>query len=239
MSTELTGKVMSKRALRRKNSYYSNEAESVSTSRINPLGILFLSFALLSEIYLIVKYIGKESSAYYSLLLLGFGTTALIGMIWLTKGRFITYELPFMKDAWSGLVYLFAVGSLVALIGVMMVIVQASFRYALELVDVYFYYLAAAVIEEAFFRMFFISLFIQKYPNKKIGIIIGVFMSSFIFMICHWASYGHSLSLMLSMFFGGLLFSAYYLAFKDITISMLAHLIINLIVIQTTIIGVY
>ena len=238
MPTELTGKVMSKRALRRKN-IYSREASSLSTSRINPLGLLMLSFALLSEIYLIGKYIGKETSAYYSILLFGLGTVALIGMIWLTKGKFITYELPFMKDIWAGLVYILAIGSLVAVIGVMQVILKTSFRYALELVDVYFYYLAAAVIEEAFFRMFFISLFIQKYPNKRIGPIMGVLLSSFIFMIAHWASYGQSLPLMLSMFFGGLLFSAYYLAFKDITITMLAHLIINLIVIQTTIIGVY
>ena len=236
--SELTGKVMSKRALRRKNSY-SREASSLIISQINPLGLLMLSFALLSEIYLIVKYIGKETSAYYSLLLFVLGTIALMGMIWLTKGKFITYELPFMKDIWSGIVYILAIGSLVAIIGVVMVILQASFRFALELVDVYFYYLAAAVIEEAFFRMFFISLFVQKYPNKKIGMIIGVFLSSFIFMIAHWTIYGTSLSLMLSMFFGGLLFSAYYLVFKDITIPMLAHLIINLIVIQTTIIGVY
>ncbi|KKK44099.1 hypothetical protein LCGC14_0931820 [marine sediment metagenome] len=229
---------MSKRALRRKNNS-PRESISLRSSRINPLGILMLSFALLSEIYLIVKYIGKETSAYYSILLFGLGTIALIGMLWLTKGKFITYELPFMKDIWSGITYILAISSLVAVIGIMMLILQASFRFALELIDVYFYYLAAAVIEEAFFRMFFISFFIQKYPNKRIGIIIGVFVSSFIFMIAHWASYGDSLSLMLSMFFGGLLFSAYYLVFKDITISMLAHLIINLIVIQTTIIGVY
>lgn len=238
MPSELTGKVISKRALRRRDNY-SREARSIISSKINPLGLLMLSFALLSEIYLIVKYIGKETSAYYSLLLFGLGTVALIGMIWLTKGRFITYELPFMKNIWSGIVYILAIGSLVAIIGIMMLFLKASFRYALELVDVYFYYLAAAVIEEAFFRMFFISLFIHKYPNKRIGIIIGVFVSSFIFMIAHWASYGHSLSLMLSMLFGGFLFSAYYLAFKDITIPMFAHLIINLIVIQTTIIGVY
>lgn len=238
MPSKLTGKVMSKRALKRKYSY-SGETRSSISSKINPLGLLMLSFALLSEIYLIVKYIGKETSVYYSMLLFVLGTVAVIGMIWLTKGKFITYELPFMKDIWSGIVYIFAIFSLVAVIGIMMLILQASFRYALELVDVYFYYLAAAVIEEAFFRMFFISLFIEKYPNKKIGLIMGVFLSSFIFMIAHWASYGTSLSLMLSMFFGGLLFSAYYLVFKDITIPMLAHLIINLIVIQTTVIGVY
>ncbi len=230
---------MSKRALRRKTIYSREGARLTSSSKINPLGLLMLSFALLSEIYLIVKYIGKETSIYYSMLLFGLGTIALIGMIWLTKGKFITYELPFMKDIWSGIVYILAILSLVALIGTMMIVLKASFRYALELVDIYFYFLAAAVIEEAFFRMFFISLFVQKYPNKKMGLIMGVLVSSFIFMIAHWDSYGYSLPLMLSMFFGGILFSLYYIGFKDITISMLAHLIINLIVIQTTIIGVY
>jgi len=68
MPSELTGKVMSKRALRRKN-ISSREASSLIISQINPLGLLMLSFALLSEIYLIVKYIGKEPSAYYSILL--------------------------------------------------------------------------------------------------------------------------------------------------------------------------
>ncbi|GAH43698.1 unnamed protein product, partial [marine sediment metagenome] len=92
-----------------------------------------LSFALLSEIYLIVKYIGKETSIYYCMLLFGLGTVALIGMIWLTKGRFITYELPFMKDVISGVVYFLAIGSLVAVIGIMQVILKTSFRYALEL----------------------------------------------------------------------------------------------------------
>jgi len=232
----MSEKVLSVRMAKREAKYSRKEVE-MDQLKVNPLGLLLWSFALLAEVYLIVKYLGIEISAIYSVILFILGFSALIGVLWLTKGRFITYELPFIKSGWHGMKYLLGIFSLVAAIGIMMILLQASFRYALETIDIYFYYLAAAVLEETFFRLFLISFFI-KILSDKIGrmgaAVIGVFISSLVFMLAHWSAYGHSAYLMSSMLLGGVIFSIYYLAFKDITITMLGHLIINLIVVATT-----
>jgi len=227
----MSEKVLSVRMVGKRNKYGSKNNQ-LDFLKFNPFSLLLLLFSLLAEIYLIVKYYGREVTAYYSILLFVLGTTALIGVIWLNKGNFITYELPFMKSGWEGGKYIFGIFSLMAVIGIMMVVLQATFRFALELIDTYFYYLCAAVIEEAFFRMFLLSTFIAKIKNKIIGIVSGIFISSLFFSIAHWSAYGYSVSLMLSMFFGGFIFSIYFLAFKDITITMLGHLLINFITVS-------
>lgn len=233
----MSAKVLSLRSATREGNYAQKQVE-MDQIKMNPLALLLMSFALIAEIYLIVKYLGIDPYAIWSVVLLSLGCGALLGVLWLTKGKVITSELPFIKGTWPALKYVFGMFSLVALIALIDFLLQMSFRYALETIDIYFYYLAAAVIEEAFFRLFLINVFIWVLSRKigKIGaIVIGVLVSSIIFMLAHWSAYGTSPHLMMAMFFGGIAFSIYYLVFKDITITMLAHLLINFITVSTTI----
>jgi len=111
-------------------------------------------------------------------------------------------------------------------VGMMMFALQTQFRLALSTTDLYLYHIASAIIEELFFRMFLIN-FIKKYSKSTI---LSILTSSFLFSIAHLLS-GYGIELLIAMFLGGLIFSAAYLAWKDITIPMIAHLIINTIVV--------
>ena len=54
-------------------------------------------------------------------------------------------------------------------------------------------------------------------------------ISAIIFMIAHWEVYGHDISLMASIFIGGIIFGIFFMFTNDITINMIGHLIINLL----------
>jgi len=203
--------------------------KNIDFMKFNPISFLLFITALLIEIYLISKYGGSEPSTIYSIILFALGLVALIGLLWLNKGEILVREFP-IKSLKDGVKYIIGLLILIASITIMMLIVRVSFKLAMENIDIYFYYIAAAIIEEAFFRMFLISLFISKIPNKLFGLIIGVLVSSLIFMLAHYSAYGQQVDLMLSMFLGGLTFSVFYIYFRDITITMWGHMIINLIV---------
>ena len=106
-----------------------------------------------------------------------------------------------------------------------MFISQTIFRLTLTTEDLYMYYVAGAIIEEGMFRMFIVSFFMMKTKIKYVGIII----SSVIFMVSHWSVYGQSPDMMLAVFLSGVMFGIFYVMSKDITITMIAHIIINLI----------
>ena len=81
----------------------------------------------------------------------------------------------------------------------------------------YFYYLAAAVIEEAFYRMFLISLIVTLFYRintqipEFIIIFIAMVISSFAFMVVHLSAYGDRPDLLLAMFFVGMVLAIYYI----------------------------
>ena len=103
----------------------------------------------------------------------------------------------------------------------------------------------ASISEELFFRGFIISFFISigyNSPNKirltkKRSIssieIIGIFLSSLSFALIHINYYG-DISIMLTVFIGGLWLSIMFWWTRDLTSVMLAHFLLNFIVsIQT------
>jgi len=192
--------------------------------RFSSISILLAVMAIIIEAYIIWKYIGKDLYANYSVLLLVLGLIGFTGVFFLNPSGIFNFNDYYMKDLESGLKFLSYILMLVVSVGVMMFVLNFSYRFALELVDLYLYYLAAAVIEELFFRMFLVNLL----RRVKLGWF-SIIISALIFMIAHWDAYGHSLQMMTAMFLGGIIFGAFYLLSKDITITMLGHLIINLI----------
>ena len=208
-----------------------------SFMKFNMVSLMLLSFALFIELYLISKYYGREAYVPFCISLFLQGVGALVGMILLNKANnepFFDKEFPF-QTAKQGGYYLAGIFSLFILQMVVQAVAQTVFRLAMETIDIYFYYLAAAVIEEALYRMFLISLivFIFSKINTKIPefvvIFIAMIFSSFIFMMVHFSAYGQRPDLLMAMFFVGIVLSIYYLIFKDITVPMLGHLLINLL----------
>lgn len=205
--------------------------------QFNAISLMFLSLALFIELYLIAKYSGISDFVPFSISLFSQGTAALIGIILINianKTFFLDKEFP-IQTGKQGAYYLIGIFSLFTLQMIVQAVVQIVFRLAMETVDIYFYYLAAAVIEEAFYRMFLISLivFVFSKINTEIPefviIFVAMIISSFVFMMVHLSAYGERPDLLLAMFFVGMVLAIYYIIFKDITVPMIAHLLINLV----------
>jgi len=213
-----------------------------SIMKFNIVSLMFTLLALFMELYLISKYTGSSdtsSSAYVpfmiSLFLQGaFGFAGIIILNLFNKEVFLEKEFPF-KDGKQGLYYLIGILSLFLFQMIVQTVVQVVFRLAMEPIDIYFYYLAAAVIEEIFYRMFLISLimFLFSRINARIPEFIMTFLamiiSSFIFMLVHISAYGERPDLLAAMFFVGMVLATYYILFKDITVPIIGHLLINLL----------
>lgn len=208
-----------------------------SFMRFNVVSLTILSLALFMELYLIAKYSGRSNFVPYSISLFIQGTVALIGIILINiaiKEFFLDKEFP-IQTGKQGAYYLIGIFSLFILQMVIQAVVQIVFRLAMETIDIYFYYLAAAVIEEAFYRMFLISLivFVFSKINTEIPefviIFVAMIISSFVFMMVHLSAYGERPDLLLAMFFVGMVLAIYYIIFKDITVPMIGHLLINLV----------
>lgn len=208
-----------------------------SFMRFNVVALTLLSFALFVELYLIGKYTGRSNFVPYSISLFIQGTVALIGIILINiaiKQFFLDKEFP-IQTGKQGAYYLTGILSLFILQMVVQAVTQVVFRLAMETIDIYYYYLAAAVIEEAFYRMFLISLivFVFSKINAEIPefviIFVAMIISSFVFMMVHLSAYGERPDLLLAMFFVGMVLAIYYIIFKDVTVPMIAHLLINLV----------
>ena len=193
--------------------------------RFNSISIVLTCTSIMVELYLTWKYFGKDPYANYSLLLLFLGIIGLFGAYWLNPTTLFDLKDYYLKDMVEGLRFLSLILITMVLVGASMAVLNVSFRLALSTTDLYLYFLASAIIEELFFRMFLVGFFETKTKLKGVGIII----SAFIFTIFHYDAYGHSLEMMLAMFLGGIIFGIIYLLSKDITITMIAHLFINII----------
>ena len=214
-----------------KNRKEKNYGKSSELIRFSFISIILIFASILIEFYLTWKYFGKDPYANYSLLLLFLGIIGLFGAYWLNPVKLFDLKDYYLKDKVEGLRFLSLILITMVLVGGTMAFLNVSFRLALSTTDLYLYFLASAIIEELFFRMFLVGFFETKTKLKGVGIIV----SAFIFAIFHFDAYGHSLEMMLAMFLGGIVFGIIYLLSKDITITMVAHLFINIIAVGSLI----
>jgi len=233
----MSEKVYSMRIYKKQNKRSPQRALDKSLMKFNVISIMFLSLALFIELYLVSKYLGVNAYAPYSLSLFIQGAIALVGIIIinvLNRESFLDKEFP-IQTSRQGLYYLIGIGSLFLFQMILQAIVQIVFRLAMETIDIYFYYLAAAVIEESFYRMFLISLIVFLFSKLRIQLpeffilFIAILTSSIIFMLVHLSAYGENPDLLLAMFLVGVVLALYYIIFKDITVPMIGHLLINLL----------
>lgn len=234
----MSEKVYSMRIYKKQANKNKNQKQlDKSFMQFNVVALTIFSLALFVELYLINKYAGISNFVPYSISLFLQGTVALIGIILINvaiKQFFLDKEFP-IQTGRQGFYYLIGILSLFILQMVVQAVVQIVFRLAMEPIDIYYYYLAAAVIEEVFYRMFLISLivFIFSKINTEIPefviIFVAMIISSFVFMMVHLSAYGERPDLLLAMFFVGMVLAIYFIIFKDITVPMIAHLLINLV----------
>jgi len=238
----LTEKVYSMRIYKKQGKNRTKMMIDRSIMKFNIISLMFTLLSLFFELYLISKYTGSsdiDSSAYvpFAMRIFFQGAIGFAGMIilnLLNKESFLEKDFP-IPNAKQGIYYLIGILSLFLFQMIVQTVVQVVFRLAMEPIDIYFYYLAAAVIEEIFYRMFLISLIVFLFSriNARIPEFIITFfamiISSFIFMLVHISAYGERPDLLAAMFFVGMVLATYYILFKDITVPIIGHLLINLL----------
>ena len=187
-------------------------------------------------IYIASRYYGTDAYGGFAVVLLILGSIALIGILFIRREKISKLQNYYLQDSEHLTYFIGAIAAIVALLSLSWIILGLMFRYALSVTELYFYYLGAAIMEELFFRFFLCGALKSKIfgeMNKRLpenieNLIIAI-ISAIAFMLAHYEYYGESLMGMLSMFFGGIVFALFYLYTKDISITIIAHMIMNFI----------
>ena len=201
------------------------EQKEESFAKYTPISLFLKITAIMIMMYLTAKYFGVNEWGNYTLMFTIMGILSIVGVVWLNKGNIIILQMDYLKDSFKAVLFGVYIVLLIFIIALIMFISQTVFRLTLSTEDLYMYYVAGAIIEEGMFRMFIVYFFMVKTKIKYFGIII----SSIIFMFSHWEVYGQSPDMMLAVLLSGIMFGIFYVMSKDITITMIAHIIINLI----------
>lgn len=193
--------------------------------RFSAISLILSVIALVIEGYLTIKYFGTDPYANYALLLLFLGLIGISGAYWLNPKSLFVLNDYYLKDVEKTGQFIVSILMTILCIAIIQVVLKTTFRLALSLTDLLMYFIASAIVEELFFRMFLVSYFKLKTRLKSFGIVI----SAFVFMLFHIPTYWPSVEMLSAMFLGGCVFGAAFLLTKDITAGMIAHLTINTI----------
>ena len=202
------------------------QKENQALVRFSSISLILSAVAIFIEGYLAWSYFGKDLYANYSLLLLFLGIVSVSGAFWLNPKAFVLNDY-YLKDEKAGLQFFSLILGTMACVGMMQALLKVPFRLALSTTDLYLYFVASAIIEELFFRMFLIGIFETKTKLKWAGL----FIAAFVFALFHIPTYWPNVEILLAMFLGGIIFGFFFVASKDVTITMIAHICINLIVV--------
>lgn len=209
-----------------------HEKDEASILKLHPLGILLIIVGFLPGFYLMIKYWGSGEEYWpWVVFLVILGLVGFLGGLALNRFRLqIQYEYlnTDIRARKNIAVYLAAIISLIASIEILLYFLKVVLRFTLAGVDMYFYYIMAAIMEELFFRYFLTSLLYLKTRLSKVPILIP-FITALAFMLIHLGVYGNNPTMLLAMYFGGVIFALFFLVFQDISITITAHVFINII----------
>lgn len=209
--------------------------------QLNIVSALLFVFAFISLSYLTYKYIGKDPYGDFALVLIILGSIGMgIGIISkiIHQKALLTFQDKYLnlQDDISLMMWGACVVGICALLGIVWWFLGSTLRYALSREEIYFYFISAAIMEEIFFRYGLCGVMkVELFPRLHLELgdhfenITISLITAFIFMLSHWEYYGGSQIGMAAMFIGGIIFAIVYLYTKDISISMVAHVIVNLI----------
>lgn len=94
----------------------------------------------------------------------------------------------------------------------------------------------ASVAEELFFRGVLINIFKKigdmMQPGTKYALFdfVGMVISSLFFAFIH-TNYYNNVNMMIALFLGGMVFSLFYYKFNDLTANIMAHFLLNIVVV--------
>jgi membrane protease YdiL (CAAX protease family) len=200
--------------------------------KITPIAILLMIFCFISLSYIAIQYAERSEYSGYSWTLILLGAICLVFtfiIVILKKEIRIKITNPYLDKP---LTYIFYVVIIVFANSLFWFIAE-KLAYGLSGVDYFIYFMSTGVVEEIVFRLFLCTLIIAalshfKKLNNTVINVITVVISALIFAIAHIYSYNTPTELAI-MFLGGLVFGSFYVWKRDITITMLAHMIINFI----------
>jgi len=216
--------VMSSRQYKKKKPFLKSSDQKEVDGYFNPISFSLLIFAIITISFITIRHI-TASFIPFAIVLISLGISALLGSIYVCDGYLpFKSEIPFFKDSIEILLFFIGILSLIAIVGITSYIFLEVIKFALSDLELYFYYGCAGVIEEAFFRHFLISF---GYKIKKPYLMIIV--SLIVFTLAHIVTYWEQLEMLLILLFGAIFFTIYFILYKDITVIMIAHIIINII----------
>lgn len=236
----MTDKIMSKRMV---NKIPTDDSKiSRNFMQINPLVLIIGGSALLSELYLISKYGIQEAGIEWSLIIFTLGMVGLVGTIFLNLSEQRSFLAPIPIQPGKGALktgfrYLVGIGILLFLLTMSWAIARGLVRYAVEDIDVYVYYLASAVLEELFFRLFLISLIMYLFLRfakgipRFMAILVAIILSSVAFALAHGSVYATDPGALIATLLSGFFLGIFLLLYEDVLVTMLAHLFSNLLVV--------
>lgn len=212
-----------------------------------------LSFALnLAAVlvmgYFTIRHWGDEPSwAQSALMQAGLGGIGLLGTS-LLRPRKATIPGQFFKR--------FEIQTILRGLGLWIIamltqfISQAAFTF--ETQEQALYFIMAAINEESFFRGFFLGMAQRldpippKFmtfplaPSKQIPVVsvfmwIMIIIQSIGWVLIHQNYYGQ-ISMQIAIFLGGIIFGFFYVLWKDLTANIIAHFILNALVVGSTLV---
>lgn len=230
------GSIRTKRSIKNENRKEGKQRTSgMEWVQFSPVSLLFTIFGLFGVGYIALKYLGSDRYGDYGLILLILGLISIVCIIALNSRKSLKLNNRFdFSDFSSLLTFTIWVFALIFSLELAILSLQLTVRYSLTPSDLMFYYVSTAIIEELFFRMVLCGFF--KIYTKLHNIWIAL-LAAIPFGMVHWEAYSGNLLLILTMYVGGIIFSLFYLYTRDITVTMTAHMIINIITVGTLIIA--
>lgn len=183
--------------------------------------------AIVIFMYLSLKY-GRETGdlgnwGKFSYLQAGFAIIGFVGY------QFITQEslLPKIYRQLDIDTILYSVLTLVAILFVQLV---AQVLITITGFEQIAFTLGAAIAEELYFRAFLISAICYALKNTKIEKPVAIIISASAFAAAHVNYYGN-FAVLISVFVSGIVYGVVYLKTRNITVTIFAHLVNNVIVV--------
>lgn len=229
------GSIRTKRSVEKENRKTGNKNNSgMEWVQFSPISLLFAIIGLSGVGYITMKYYGTDAYGDYGLVLLLMGLISVSCIIFLNSRHSLKFNNRFdFSDFTSLLEFTTWVLLLILSIEIAIWLLQITVRWSLTPTDLLFYYVSAAIIEELFFRMVLCGFFRTQTTLHNITIAL---LAAIPFGMVHWEAYNGNFLMILTMYVGGVIFSLFYLYLKDISITMTAHVLINLITVGTLII---
>jgi len=193
---------------------------------VDPLVLIFLSFSILVNSYLSVKY--SASNIYISVVNLLYICLSLSGlMLHHVFCGGIKFDKELVKTEFTRI-------TLYSIVGFVLVLISQTFIFKLQsgtvvlatIIETKLFYLTAAVSEELFFRYYIQTKIGQSLPMVK-GL--SVVITSMLFTVYHFTVYGSNIYALYAVFYSSLVLSVIYYLSKRLSTSMLVHAMVNLI----------